>query len=309
MKVSPHLVTAALLGSVLLAGAALGQSVTLEKTVNYVQTGAGTLTQTGSPYEFQAIVRHANNIPDFADWGPVLKLPGGSSSPAGRNFPTAPNSNGDYLVFANFADAGALDAAFASGSYSIEFAGSAVSPSEFFTAGLAFNSGGFASGPLVDGVDKGATWSNGLLIRNTGITTLTLSDFAEYALPAYEGTIITVGIRDSLGHVVSAASRLAEYVPSAGPGYLDAVIDEFELDPTWLTLGGEYQLQIQYGILGSAPASDEVDGVTFDGLALYYSSTMINLTVIPEPSTTAALLGLGVLGLVTLRRRSVGRGV
>lgn len=303
MKTRCCLIAATGIAFSLFADAVHAQSVTLEMAANYSQTAAGTLTQGATPYEFQATLRHGGSIAGFSGWGPGLQLPGGGASTP--NFTASPNTaSGDYMIYQNFATEVGLLAAFPTGSYQVAFGGSTPPSPSTFTAGLAFTSGGFASAaPSIVATNNGAAWSGGLQVSSNSITTLTLNGFSEYGTAPYAGTgtIITAGMFDSLGNVVTAASVDSFYVPSLSLN--DGAITELSLNGAWLTPGVNYTLQIQYGIIASAPGSAPLDGTTFDGLALYYATTNVSVTAIPEPAAWVALAGLGALGLVMLRRR------
>lgn len=303
MNKNCRLIAAAGIALSLWAGVGHAQSVTLELAANHGQTAAGALTQSGSPYEFQASLRHGNEVTGFSAWGPVLHLPGGGASTP--NFTATPNTgSGDYMIHQTFATEGALLAAFPTGGYQVAFGGAGAPAPATFSAGIAFTSGGFASeAPTIVSANNGAIWSNGLLVGNNSITTLTLNGFDEYGTAPYAGTgtLITAGIFDSLGNVISAASRTSFYVPSLS--LTDVAITELALNGAWLTPGVNYTLQIQYGILASAPGSALLDDTTFEGLAIYYATTNVSVSAIPEPASWVALAGVGALGLVLLRRR------
>ncbi len=288
------------------------QTVTLERVDHLFQTSAGTPGQIATPYSFEAHLRGGGV--NMSGWGAAFYKPGtgntpdsgasGSTNTGTLNFPAAPNNGAlDYLFANHFADDTSLQAFYPTGSYGVLFNGSSPPSPASFTAGLAFNSNTYsAAAPQISEVDNGALWSGGLQVSTTGITTLTFNSgsFGEYG--SGFGTIAGAGLYDSFGNVIASTNSF--YIGSLG--LTQSVITQLAVDGSLLTPGANYTLEIQYGILASAPGTATLDGTAFMGLSIYYNNTAVNLTAVPEPSSFAAGAGLFALGLAAwCRRRTV----
>jgi hypothetical protein len=121
---------------------------------------------------------------------------------------------------------------------------------------------------------------NGVLrIKASGVTTLTLNTFPEYAT-ATNGAFATAGLYSSHA-VIGAASVNRYHVPDLSLN--DPALTQIAIDRTWLQTGVIYTLELRYGILASPQASANLTApgasapTNFQGLATYYNDTTIQI--------------------------------
>ena len=278
----------------LLTTTAHGQSVTIKRTGHYRQTGASTITQPVDPFIFEIHLR--GGAINMTNWGPAFYKPGSGGTPASGasedtntgtlNFSSAPNNGTDYAFMHLFASDAALKAFYPTaptdgGQYGLKFLGtSAPTPAEF-TAGLVFASGNYPTPtPQIASVNNGATWAGRRLVLSpTGVTTLTFNAFPEYAT-ATHGALVSAGIwQTSNGDIIDASSVGGYRAPSLGVN--QAAPTSIQIDGANLIPGALYTLEIQYGILGGAPASAMLNSNSFVGSGGYYKVTRIIVQVDP----------------------------
>ncbi len=149
-----------------------------------------------------------------------------------------------------------------------------------------------------------ATWlSNGTLLYDvrTGLLTLASNDFATNA-----GTITHLGI--SISPTTGQPSNFSDFnLQMFGSG--TGSISQTYFTPGEFVIGTTYQVELEFDNLvnGNSALSGQLAGA--QAVATYTTRTEFNLLVIPEPSTTAALAGTGVLAFAAVwhrRRARVG---
>lgn len=284
----------------LLAPLTQAQSVTLKRTVHYLQTNSGTIAQPARPFLFEVHLRGGST--NMSDWGPAFYRPGAGGVPAigpsndtntlTLNFSDEPNNGNDFMFLHYFPDPVKLQEFYPiaptdNGQFGIEFLGVDPPTPDAFTAGLRYADATYPMTiPQVVGVDNGATWNNGLVVREVGTTNLQFNMFPEYPSTP-NGALVTIGIYDSAGNVVANASRGVIRAPSLSAN--QPAINNLALNGSWLTPGVSYTLELQYGVLASPAANANLDGVSYVGSAGYYRITKVPITVIGNRAPTATL--------------------
>lgn len=328
MKATPiHL---ALSGLVLVSSLSAETQLMIERLDHYTQTSSAAPTALASgEYQFQ--VRLVSNGHDLTSWAPVFYKPGSGGVPdtspsadtntGTANFSTTPNDGADYRFQHNFNDAASLLATYPTGGYGVVFGGLGGTT---ITAGLSFDTAGFVQPPpQVTTADNRAYWIGtvatgdghadaipavgpfgSLAVQAFGPTQLGLNTdtFTTYDDSPF-GALIQISLYDACGQLVDFQQSIN--IPGIDN---QEMLTHYTLDGASLVSGASYTLEIQYGLLASAPALTTLDGADVISGALYYTHTDIAVWVahgapIPEPATTAALCGSLMLGAAAFLRR------
>ncbi len=210
---------------------------------------------------------------------------------------------GPYMS-SSFEDSGMI--ALANGSYTLAVGAHGAPIGTFASTTLNFT-GNFPSFiPAVTG--SGLTWSGGSLIVNstisntfnfnTGTSGYAAADYALDSATPYGGSV-TFLIYDANGNPFAGGSTSAFGSQAALTSYL--------LSANTLTEGVTYDATIEFNTIVAADTTGAI-AQTYNGAvayALYGTQTHFTITAVPEPATTAGLIGLAALAIGwAWRRRS-----
>jgi hypothetical protein len=300
-------------------------TIIIDRTQQFSQTGASTVTeQTVLPFSFNFHIRGGTGM---SNWGPAFYKPGSGGTPQSGsstatntgtlNFSASPNNVNDFMFVHDFSTNAAMASFYPiaptdGGQYGIKFLGSAPpSPAEF-TAGLVYAAGTTYPSvtPQITAVDNGAVWtSNGLRLKATGTTTLSLNSFPEYYSATY-GTLMSVGIYDAAsGDVIGSASLETGNLPmgdsSTSPTPVSfPPITQVTVNGAWLIPGHTYTLELQYSVLAGRPEETTVNGIEWQGASTYRKITTISIGV-----ATSALNDFDGDGQSEVLWRNISSGV
>lgn len=279
----------------------LAQSISVDRTHLFNQTGPSTATSAVTPFSFNVHVRGGTT--NMTAWGPAFYKAGSGGVPQSGtstatntgtlNLPVSPNNGGDFMFVHRFPTADAVAAFYpiaptGAGQYGVKFLGSAPPSPTDFSQGLIFSAGPTypSAVPRVSNADNGASWNgNTLQLNPTGVTTLTINTFPEYNSATY-GAFIVGGVYSNSGSgVVEEAAASSYYLPggdSSTPPITPVnqpAVTKLTIDGSWLTPGHSYTLDLHFAIIASQPEESLLNGINFQGLAVYRNLTTIRLAV------------------------------
>jgi hypothetical protein len=285
--------------------------VTVEKLTEYYQSSAGAPTLAGSlPYRFDFALMNlaGGNISGITP--PTVTLPAGSQAPA--NLPVAHNggvlvyNDGEWRYGSDGAGGGGygvglavvpnLNNLFVNGVYGVTVQGNSYSLDLDGPA----NTDAFFPGFIPTLTMSGGSWSGGkYVIDVTQALTITTNSFAALHTTGV-GAFINIDVED-----VGQELLFSRIAPTSFASEIESntgiTTATFTIAANTLTSGQDY--------FGSASfhriVSQDTSQPGIFAVAWWGNETGFTISAIPEPSTYAALAGIGALGLAIWRRRLV----
>lgn len=271
----------------------------VDKQTSYVQTSAAAPSLATNPYSFTFEI--SGKQPGSGISGIVNHS---FTTPAGSGVGGYTLVSGDYdsgedrwkysQSFATKSGAGSLDEAFLNGTYVLNVGDATNIP---FVLDATPSGDLYPITPQVTGMNNGATWSGGqLLIKDTGTTTLNLSDFTSLYSSTASGQV---------------GGHIGAFLYLTSSGSFTSINQEaltFDSDPAFntflisgLTAGSTYQLELEFNSIMTADTTS-ISGAT--GVAIFTTRLQVNVLAVPEPATYAEIFGvLALAGAMIHRRR------
>jgi hypothetical protein len=307
------LLAASALLAVSSASAQTADLIVLEKLGHYQQTSAGAPTLTNYRFDVAVNSLAGDNLSSIA--APTVTLVAGSTMPT----TDATTHNSGTLVFndgewrygspngwgmstpGNAGGLSSLNTLFANGAHSVTVQGNTYS----LDSDGAANNQAFMVPVVPTLTFGGGTWSGGKYVIDVSQTlTITTNAWAGFANPTVGiGAFMDVGLDGLPAEVDDSTkvfSRLAPTMYSADINE-SATTATFTVAANTLTAGQDYE---GYATFARMVSQDTSQSGVF-AIAWWANETNFTISAIPEPSTYAALAGLGALGLAMWRRRKV----
>lgn len=246
-------------------------------SVDYTQTTAGSSTLNANSYAFSAFVEG----PSLS--GTYTFTHGGSAS--------SPQTIPATGIYRNFEASGYPDFSSLSAAYNSTFSLHILHDSTFTDVStLSLASGSFPTAPVL----SGGTWSGGKLLVPAGSNyTLNFNSYGTGGI-GWNNVELYLDFTPGIGGTYDAQST---------PG---AASSSFVIPANTLTAGNTYGVELLFINRVSVDNGAAIAGAF--GFAAYVTALNFQIqavSAIPEPSTYAALAGLGALGLAVWRRRLV----
>jgi hypothetical protein len=274
------------------------QFVFVEKQIQYTQnSSAAPSVASGNPYVLNFAINGAGSS-SLSSYTTVqiTTTASGSSVSGPLNASTYSSSDDSWEMTAlTYSTKGALDAAFANGLYAVKINSTTANVT------LGAGSGPYTdnyptAAPMVTGLSAGNFDGSGRLMINTSLTSYTfnLNGLAGYSSGGHVGIWLN-------GVQVGGNSVKAESIKFGS--YNDAEVTSLTFNPSASTMvvGNAYTLEIEYNLAPNAATN--LFGANELDLGLFTYRTQMTLIAVPEPSAYAAILGVGALAGVMMRRR------
>lgn len=276
----------ALLGlmGVMMAASVSAQTVDLvavEKFSDYQQTGAATTQPAANPYGFAVSVEGTGIAPGDGFTAPTFSSPGGSGDTLGYDV-----EDNQWIYEVLFSDQGALNTAFADGTYTVNVGGATLNLAQSGssypnTPTAAFNQGFWSGGVYYfDPTQSLVITTNAFTAYNDNVDA-----FMEIDVYASTGASYDIGV-----------SKFHD--ADGGANTLSLTILASAIDP-----GQTLEMEIGFISIMAIDSDVLLPGALI--ASAYSTFTRIQLQAIPEPSTYALLVGgAGLAVAVWLRRRA-----
>lgn len=287
-------------GAILAAASAWAQTiqfVNVTRRANYVQTtdstiSSGTLVaDPTTPFLFRAAVEGDNFTTGSA---PLTAA--SYTKPGGVSTPLIFNSGGKHWIWDDTTQTSManLNSAYGVGSYAFNLTGTPSGPSSVTVSSFA---GSLLATPVF--TLSGGSWSGGSYVINSASTlTINMNPIFTGSPAGTQGYHFDSQISGPT--YINGPQGFANYDPTT-PTALPAVTTP----PTWTVnpgtlIAGTYTIDVSYTDIQNYAKVY----TTFNSASLLEYRTAVNLTVIPEPSTYAAIFGaVALAGVMLVRRR------
>lgn len=272
--------------------------VVLDRSVNYVQTVAGSSTlENATPYRADVFINGTNlnllSSFSFMKPGDGVTVYSGQQNGSEWEAPTSGNA---------FSTMALLNTAFGAGAYTISVSGYADS-SLTMTDLVGTTNDGLPNLPFVIATQNSnpVTWSGGkMLVDPTQALTITTTTFSTNYTNG-QGRI-GVGVFGDIPDQEATNETTPNSFTFSGSSV------QLVIDANTFTPGQNYSGDMEFNnIIGSLVDLSTPYGGSAKGIVLYSAFTSFQIQAIPEPSTYAAIFGgLALAGVVIRRRRRAG---